>query len=679
MSFTSQVGQVIQGDSATTAATWVPTLNAGVDQKKFMITADPGELNLNTPLILNDNYYHRSDDRTFTTYTTNSTTQQTVQIQGVTSNMAYLNSAYLEFDLQLSFAAGLPRNAPDDPTPLISDCICDLAGIPLQRFKGPYTTTTWQVVSPHQVSTPVPNVAAIYKSDDYIPYMNGAVFEAPAIWQMEVIENVTIEIGNNVQTLGRSAGQGMSIIKAMNSLIIQDEKFIQLFGFFNSEAGLSSYNTSDYCKTDPLFKKFFHQLTNAHTGGDANVLGAQTIWNSQANATINFTIPIRIPFKLLNSAFNQPLETWWPAGMPYKLTIDFKLAPVPIFTSPYYFSKDGTPAAGGNPAIPQESFPLWQWTGKVGLLTNTSIYMQTHLLRQPTQEALNLQWTSSPYLYQYITSEPFRIKCDGVNTLFNLNIAVNQQCPTHIIFYCEWAINPPNGVFLNVRGGGAPADVAERGDYFYRGSAVYTGTAPAAAIDYTNFRLTRQAYQRHGYRRNNPMPMFLNSLKLIMTGTKKYEVKWNNGGFINCNTGSEIQKDLISFSAYNRHDITNTKSIQNTNYGVGNYYHLTVHPGLMLDVGYQSTDWGAQVINLELEVYNKGCVEFMTTPRLPTAATTSLTGLTALPNTHQITVVKVLPEQYNLDINRNVSIVKYPAVTTTSGYILPTASSINAN
>lgn len=669
MSFTSQVGQVIQGDSATTAATWVPTLNAGVDQKKFMVTADPAEFMMNTPLILNDNYYHRSDDRTFTTYTTNNAQQQTVQIQGVTANMAYLNSAYLEYDLVLLFTSGQPNNVNPDIPQRIMDCWMDLSGQRLARQIGPSTTgSDWQFIGPHALDFDAQNGRRMCQ--DFIPYLNGAVFEAPAFWQMEVIQNITFEIGNNVQTLGRSAGQGMSTIKAMNSLIAQDEKFKHLFGFFNPEAGLSSYNTSEYCRTDPLFKKFYHQLTNVGMPSENNRGGGPYVWNNQLQAEIQITIPIRIPFKLLNSAFNQPLETWWPAGMPYKITIDFNPNPVPLFTSPYIIIKDG--AAGG---ANYQSYPLWQWNARVGTLTNTSIYMQTHLLRQPTQEALNLQWTSSPYLYQYITSEPFRMKCDGVNSLFNMNIAVNQQCPTHIIFYCEWSVNPPNGVFLNDRTGAA-AVAPEHDTYMYKGqAAIYDVADPAP----NNYLTLTAAHQRHGYRRNNPMPMFLNSLKMIMTGTKKYELKWNNSGFINSTTGAEIQKDLISFSAYNRHDTCNLKSIQNTNYGVGNYYHLTIHPGLMLDVGYQSTDWGAQVINLELEVYQKGVVGYQHTPAMPNNVNANLVNLTPLPATHQITVVKVLPEQYNLDINRNVSIVKYPAVTTTSGYILPTASSINAN
>jgi hypothetical protein len=666
MSFVSQVGQVIQGDSATTAATWVPTLNAGVDQKKFMVTADPAEFMMNTPLILNDNYYHRSDDRTFSTYITDSGSQKTVQIQGVTANMAYLPSFYLEFNLVLTMN-NTGADADQYAKQNIWNCINDLSGQRLQRAVNNKDIQLWNVNNQTMPLTfQVPdNVTQSFVSDDFIPYMNDAVFEAPSFWQMEIIQNITFEIGNNVQTLGRSAGQGISLIKAMNSMIVQDEKFRQMFGFFNSESGLSSHNNTDYVKHDPVFKNFYQQLIQVQNG-----VNDGQFWNNQNNESIKFTIPIRIPFKMLNSAFNQPLETWWPAGVPFKITIDFYPTPKRIFTSPYIMKQSDDNL--------KRCVPLWSWDGTVGDLINTTVYMQTHLLRQPTQESLNLQWTSSPLLYQYITTEPVRLKCDGVNTLYNVNIAVNQQCPTHIIFFAEWSAEPIGVYPETPQAGGADLVIAENDTFFFKGR-LKPSSVPIA--QYTDIDKQLCAFQRHGNRKNSPMPMFLNSMKLVLTGTKKYELKWNGNGFINLTTGQEVQKDLITYSSYNRHDTSNEKSIRNKMYGIGNYYHLTLSPGLMLDVGYQSTDWGAQVINLELEVYNKGVSQNRTTPAIPVAADTvpTLKNLTPLPNTYQITVAKVLPEQYNLDINRNVSIVKYPAVTTTSGYILPTASSINAN
>jgi hypothetical protein len=293
---------------------------------------------------------------------------------------------------------------------------------------------------------------------------------------------------------------------------------------------------------------------------------------------------------------------------------------------------------------------------------------------------LNKQWLAEPYLINYITGTRDYILTDGVSTTFRFNVSINQEVPLQLILYLE-----ANETFKTSQDRLLPYDGDRRLIWNYIDEFTQIET-DNTGLPQSGSGMSMMYEYNDTY---TPLPMLLYSYDFIVNGVRKQSNSLiSNISWVGAQNVESILEDMVTYNSFNMYKRSTTKSIRNTNYGIGNYFTLTLDPGNMVDYSYRSTSVGAQTATLELQLYSKGIAPYDAinnplqrnlTPSYYTTDQTIMNTARPIGKGYRVTIVKVMPEQLRLDINRNVTKVKFPAVASNNDIQIQMSNIINAN
>lgn len=670
MSRSQQIGKVVQGDAVVTNATWLPSLNFIKKDDKLEIVTNPDQFQFSSELTLDDTFYSRTAEVVNPQQVVDNTLTKYLEFEFLTANITNTASMFITIPVQWQLTYK-ETNATFTPARNARMCMRSLSGRKMVQTVNPTPATLNYFLKPSVVPGPIlqayditRNPEVDFKVTELVnDCFNDANFVAPNQYQIHLFKTCELLLGNNYISLGDHCTTNLSIIKALNTLCQQDEKFKDTFGMYNMQSGYSVYNNYDYVINERHLRCFYQNLTT--TGFD--VVNPLNTFGTADNFSI--TIPISVPLKMLHTFFH--VDKYLPSGLPIKFKISLHELARVILMNP------GLKTVTGPGQLDEERL---NWAIKVQAINlhQAELRYQSNLLRQPIEDTLNRRWLDNPYLYNYITATKQSILTDGVSTKYYFNIAINQEIPLQLIIYME-----ANQVYRTAST--FPYDntrVLQWG--FFDEDYADTDSTNAAGIPNNNANLS---FMYEYVDTDNPLPMLIRSYELIVNGVRtKRNIKSDNYTITNLKNGTEILEDMVTYNAFNRSNLVNKNSIQNTNYGIGNYYHLTLDPGNFVDVDYRSTSVGSQTATLELEVFTKGISPYDgTNENYKISPSYSQTNgyvnvdYSPIIQGQRLTVVNVLPEQIRLDMNRNVTKIKFPAVASNNDASMQMSNIINAN
>lgn len=669
MSRSQQIGKVIQGDAVVTQATWLPSLNFIKKDTNLEIVSNPEQFVFGSELVLDDTIYSRTNQIVNPQQVVDNPLNKYLEFEFITANITNTDSMFITIpvtwqitrkEIQAAYV-GMPiRNA--------RQCARSLSGYKRMQTVERGNNSAYII---KDNNTAGPTLSAVDEAilnnysvkEQVISSFNEADFVAACQYQLHLIKTCEIMMGNNYITLGNYSMIDLSSIKALNTLVQQDSKFQTLHGIYNNESGYSPSNNHDYVINDKHLKCFYQNLT----ASGYDIQRAQQVFGLDDNYAI--MIPITIPLKMLNSFFQK--DRYLPAGLPIKIKLScYEISRV-ILMDP------GLKTAVGLPLIDNEVV-RWAISVTANNLNQAELRYQSLLLRQPIEDTINRKWLENPYLYNYITATKQSQMTDGTSTTYRFNIAVNQEVPLQLIIYAESnQTNSMTNMFPYDR-----SRVLQWG-FFDEDYEIQVNNQGIPDTD------TRMTFMYEYIDTDNPLPMILKSYDFIINGVRrKQNIRVDSIVLASLKNGVDILEDMITYNSFNAKNLKNTNSIQNRNYGIGHYFHLTIDPGNFVTEDYRSTSVGAQTATLELELYTKGILPY-------SAISNQLNykispGYTArngyitmsydpLKSGQKITILNILPEQIRLDMNRNVTKIKFPAVASSNDASMQMSNIINAN
>ena len=263
---------------------------------------------------------------------------------------------------------------------------------------------------------------------------------------------------------------------------------------------------------------------------------------------------------------------------------------------------------------------------------NFKIIRREHMLRQSAQEQINVSWIQSPMLYQYETFEYYDLNqvVNGTNTFFSQEIAISQQRPTQLYLTCMYQGNP----------------------YTTQTYASGTTGITLAALNFNNA-------TAGGFR--------FTEIKVYISGRQNYYLRTayaQNGQSAYLNGSSGIMKDatntlesIVNTSTYQNGDESNIAKTKMWTMSEGTFTCISINPGDMQKSSFMSSDQGASVIKMEF--YG-----------------TDTFG-NPIPSTYKIRVYKKLPEMFQIDAQKNITTVIWPAAVSQNKYVIPTTYNLN--
>ena len=311
-----------------------------------------------------------------------------------------------------------------------------------------------------------------------------------------------------------------------------------------------------------------------------------------------------VPLYCLNSFFRE--NQYLPPGLKFRFEMEYTTGSVEIQRTSVTSTTQGVNS--------------WGITYNNQIRFNAFAY----ILRAGTQEQINRNWITNPFLYNYTTYEYLERKTNGSSLTYYENICISQQRPTDIIIR---VLNEgTNGLLANIAGGnlysynlaGVPGvcihdikiNIAGRLQYHFRNADL----------------ITDQNQQWAGGQ--------MDMVDALMNTA-------NNDTWRNVNEEEYLVQPQ-------------TRTLSESGYCV-----ISIQPGNMQSIGNYSTDQGAVSVQIELNI----CMNDK--QRSP------------LPSTFKIVIYKKLTEQIAIDANKNVQIIQWPAVKSNSGYVVQQTFNMN--
>jgi hypothetical protein len=332
---------------------------------------------------------------------------------------------------------------------------------------------------------------------------------------------------------------------------------------------------------------------------------------------------ISIPLGMLNGFFQE--EAWLPAGLPFRIEIEY---------DPTVFA-----IAKGSSISATQSYCMYlqqQWT------SNMSLKYRSHILKADIQDAINNEWLSKPFLYQYETFEYVEIIGDGSTVTLTKDIAINQQRPTQLYFRIL-----PN---------------ASKG----------FGTTSVESLSYYNY------WDSFGGRscwfaNADAGPFRIKNIFIFIGGRQNYYLRMDENGNSSgpyCSGGAAAAvNELVNGRCYqspDHHPLTSYSEPCHLNFAKP--FCVSINPGDFVKKGYISSDSGALSIRVNCDVVWNPTNNATANPKICNIP---------LPKEFKLVIYKKYPEQLQINAAKNLNVVTWPAVVASNNYLIPSTYNMN--
>jgi hypothetical protein len=401
-----------------------------------------------------------------------------------------------------------------------------------------------------------------------------------------------VQMGENNMVIGRQPMQqiqGVLFNAQDNKITPEQAKYLGQVGLPNAQCGLltnyagtgAAPNSYTSAETSPNNIETLHQW-------DRCLKDIINVINSVSTATSTLPLRFTVPLWMLNSFFKQ--KSYLPPGLKYRIELQYQTTAIPIVVNSL--------ASG---IATQQQLNI-QYTGNFRL-----VYRGNQLRAEPQRE-INEKWIQKPFLFNYETYEYIEYQLDGVSTSLYKDIAISQQRPTEIVM-----------------------------------KVVNTGPNTGAYSGYNETLFTL-----------SDMPVIFSNVKVDVAGRLQYYLRTPQFNSTPANNGtlhmdgfkdaSELLNCAINENTYQEFDKIEQCASRMRNIANGTWLKISTNPGDNQRNGYISTDAGAVVMRVEMNL-------------------TDPLGV-ALPAYAKLVIFKKLPEQLEIDANRNINIIQWPAVKT---------------
>lgn len=435
---------------------------------------------------------------------------------------------------------------------------------------------------------------------------------------LQPIKRFQIAIGENntiIQRQTMNYTEGLKHVARNRTSEIQDISIVGNSGLPFSRTFRNVKTTADFDNT--VFGQSSDMTSDYIKNWDQilnEIIMAATV--GSAPGVTSYTTKFSVPLCMLNSVFNS--GAWLKAGTKFRIEIEPESSIVEIARSrPLNYTIDAT------------SFMT------LGMTLNryARLVYRRHQARQPVQLALNEALLRQPMLINYNTQEYVEILTDGTTTRFVKDIAISQQRPTQVTF----VVYGPS-VITDIDTGILPFLPAD-------GSDTVKITCYPKSIVPANYL--------------NPIVYIAGRQNYYLRTTKVFSTSRIQQGYLL--DGTDMLNKFTQNGTYMTEGVNNRMNASKMygSFAEGNQLVISINPGDTQQHGKLSTDQGAVVVRVEF-----------------TAVLPASDGL-PFPAGFKIRIYKDLPEQLQIDAAGNVTIITWPAVSTSSGFALPLTTNMN--
>lgn len=629
----SSRSNVIYGDSSVQTATLVPTLTQGADGNSLKVTAEPDNLNMYQSLNLQDLFYDTRISRDYP----QSVSNNIIAFVGTTQNWQLWSETFLELEATITFdiVAGVSATAGN------VNALPDIHRLADSNHAGKIMTDFGYMNQPEFCF-----LQPIRRVEIKMGANNQVIGRYPMNYLYGILLNCKDKEYNN-ETKDIYTNFGLPYARAYYTNQLNGEQ-----GAANPTAGttlLPCTGRTYQTEIKDLLDAWNAKIKDVYATACQNYVAAGNLFSTGATpapTTLSQNIKFAIPLNFLNSALDTP--GYFPPGVPFRIEIEYNPNKIEIMNS-YTVASTGTATGGfgaGLPGTPNVSniAPTVVSIAYTGL--NSVLHRREHMLRQPSQEKINVDWIRKPFLYNYETYEYYEFPVLAGQSFFKQEIAISQQRPTMLYF-----------TIINT-GLTTPGN--------------YTMTFNGAAATNSN-RVVLRHYP------NAVCPGFrLSELKVYISGRQNYYLRteYLNAGKTQFTTSGTVYQNIVTgcdgkildatnaceritnAHVYQESFDTNMCKTNSFNMVEGSMYVVSINPGDVQKKSYISSDQGAAVVQCE----------FFLTDALNNTITAS---------NYVVRVYKKLPEQFQLDAQKNITTISWPAAVADNKYIIPATYNLN--
>ena len=363
---------------------------------------------------------------------------------------------------------------------------------------------------------------------------------------------IEVKLGFNniiIQRAQMNYAQGLKMI-ALDNKYTKDEMY--LMGSLGA-----TYSTGFYDRNAHGLATVSNNYTyDAFGPMDVNAMWLYNSYKQIYNVAVppSVTTELALPLSMMNSFFAQ--DAFLPPGINYRIEIEWN----PVVHNVAY----NNPVPTTNNTTYANATAL-----QVTYTGNYNLKYRSHILKAHIQSQINNEWITRPLLYQYDTYEYVEILGDGATITLLKDIAISQQRPTTLFFRVmpNLANNATTSVItLGTAGAGALGP----------STSFANGTAPGFKI--------RNIFVYIGGRQN---------YYLRMDPVAAFDPMIGSSGYVNALVNSRCYTENNKFSL-----IYSTPN----GFNFSQPYAININPGDFVKKGYISTDGGALVIRIQMDV-----------------------------------------------------------------------------
>ena len=632
-SIPAQRSNVIYGDAALQTATITPTLTQAADGNSLKVTSDPEDLQMYQSLNLQDLFY---DTRTSRDYP-QSVSSNIIAFVGTTANWTLWSEVFLELEANITFQV-----------------------VGTNASTGGVGTAL----------NALPNIQNMtYYSPNNMLFTDFGYFNQPEFAFLQPIQRVEIKMGANNQVIGRYPMNYLPGIllnckdKEYNN---ETKDIFTNFGLptsraiyasnatqgtvnvsVGSVANMYGYNT-DYKDLLEAWNVKIKDIYKTACDNYAAAGGAFSTGSTATPTSLTQQIKFAIPLNFLNSVLDT--QGYFPPGVPFRIEIQFNSSSFEIMNNYHKTVAEGITGGIGGDLTTASSYisPVavtMQYTG-----LNSVLHRREHMLRQTAQEKINIDWIRKPFLYNYETYEYFDFPLTSGVAFYKQEIAISQQRPTQLFL-----------VLINSTISGTTS------------IGTYTMKYPTA----TASNITNQILRHYP---NASCPGFrISEMKVYISGRQNYyfRTEYTSAGFttgapVTSGTNTAILtgsggyvKDatnalecLVNVHTYQDGFNTDLTKSKLWTFNEGGFFCCSINPGDCENKSFISSDQGASVVQLE----------FYITDAMNNQINTS---------GYILRCFKKLPEQMQLDAQKNITTISWPAAVADNRYIIPATYNLN--
>lgn len=617
----------IIGDASTADASFIPNLQNLSNDPYVTVSSDSSQFNIWQQFRMSNNFLESTILENYVTQSNLGSSISSYTLQGNFQGWVPTDQIYLSIPITIRASSG--RQIKNDGS---ANLVAQDPAVFLSFMEALQQRILAQDDFPQRTTFAVPSVSLCSDLTELL---------MPDFALLHIFERIGIYGGNNNQALGRTP---MFDLEGMKQVAF-DDKFddvkIQDYGMWGVPVSvMASQYQQPYGENNVLSDEYVSynfpvdsdSVSSAGTTINREWYKAfgkilmQTSTHNEATRTAvgdtniadYYTKTINVPLKLsmINSFFKT--SQFLPPEFKYKIDLRAQNDFTTIACT------DRSQYKGGATCWPNTCIFDAKMSGPPKL-----IYV-SHTLTQPMQDSLNMKWMQYPFLYNYETYEIYDIACND-QSVFQQNISISQQRPTQLTFaIIDTESNFPPDRFgaAQVRGGLANKTIK---------------------IDANNLN-TQKIDPPAIFSPRISLNLFLEYFSISLSGRKIIEYKNEDGAPTSIPNSYDMIFQSAQQNSYQRYGTSGqtddaTFGQFNIRRG-GNRLIVTIAPGMYADKGFMPVDRGATMITVQMKFNGK------------------------LATSKKIQIIKKLPEQLCIDVNKNVTSIMWPAVKSNQGFLV---------